>query len=105
VGVSRNDKNKTYASRGIGLLFGFSSAPLRRSETQDPRLAPFMRTHEQAPLHSWVALQRPLQTPIALWASATAALKPFRRKERRHDYCQQCGFDLLLKVALLTVPG
>lgn len=34
------------------------------SEKQDPRVAPFMCTQEHAPLHGWVALQRPLQTPI-----------------------------------------
>lgn len=34
------------------------------SETQDPRVAPFISTQEHAPLHGWVALQRPLQTPI-----------------------------------------
>jgi hypothetical protein len=33
-------------------------------ETQDPRVAPFISTQEHAPLHGWVALQRPLQTPI-----------------------------------------
>ena len=35
------------------------------SETQDPRVAPFIWTQEHAPLHGWVALQRPLQTPTA----------------------------------------
>src|SRR5579864_3874339 len=34
------------------------------SETQDPSVAPFICTQEHAPLHGWVALQRPLQTPI-----------------------------------------
>ena len=34
------------------------------SETHDPRVAPFICTQEHAPLHGWVALQRPLQTPI-----------------------------------------
>jgi hypothetical protein len=33
------------------------------SETQDPRVAPLICTQEHAPLHGWVALQRPLQTP------------------------------------------
>ena len=34
------------------------------SETQDPRVAPLINTQEHAPLHGWVALQRPLHTPI-----------------------------------------
>src|SRR5579864_1181530 len=34
------------------------------SETQEPSVAPFICTQEHAPLHGWVALQRPLHTPI-----------------------------------------
>jgi len=35
------------------------------SETQDPRLAPFICTQEQAPEQGMVALHRPLHTPIS----------------------------------------
>jgi hypothetical protein len=51
------------------------------SETHDPRVVPFIWTQEQGPLHGWVALQRPLQTPIslALLCSCRAETVPAKR--------------------------
>jgi len=51
------------------------------SETHDPSVAPLIKTQEQAPLHGWAALHRPLHTPIraALLLSCRAETVPAHR--------------------------
>jgi len=61
-------------------------------------------TQEQAPLHGWVALQRPLQTPIrpALLCSCRAETVPANRTAVTIN-ASNVGFMFLLTVALLSV--
>jgi len=62
-------------------------------------------TQEQAPLHGWVALQRPLQTPIrpALLCSCRAETVPAKRTAVTIA-ASNVGVTLLLMIALLSVP-
>jgi len=61
-------------------------------------------TQEQAPLHGWVALQRPLQTPIrpALLCSCRAETVPAKRTAVTIA-ASNVGLIFLLTVVLLSV--
>jgi hypothetical protein len=76
------------------------------SETQDPRVAPLIWTQEHGPLHGWVALQRPLQTPIspALLCSCRAETVP-AHKTAVTIAASNVGLIFLLMIALLSVSG
>jgi hypothetical protein len=76
------------------------------SETHDPRVAPLIWTQEHGPLHGWVALQRPLQTPTtpALLCSCRAETVP-AHKAAIMVTARNVDLTFLLMVALLSVPG